>query len=66
MHINNSELVEFGEFIDDMDLLDLQVVGNKFTWFNVAGNLTSRLDHFLIYEGLVDKWNIKGQIIGKI
>lgn len=65
MHINNLELVEFGEFIYDMDLLDLQVVGNKFTWFNVVGNLMSRLDRFLIYEGLADKWKIKGQIIGK-
>lgn len=59
------EVNEFNAFISDMDLLDVSVTGNVFSWFCSDGISMSRLDRFLISPNLVDKWNISGQWIGK-
>jgi hypothetical protein len=39
-----AEMTEFGEFVADMDLVDLPVLGRRFTWFHPNGVTMSRLD----------------------
>ncbi|KAF5447771.1 hypothetical protein F2P56_033295, partial [Juglans regia] len=39
-------MAEFSEFIFDMDLMDLPLVGGEFTWSN--GRVWSKLDRFLV------------------
>ncbi|XP_058776652.1 uncharacterized protein LOC131650972 [Vicia villosa] len=60
---SSTKMSEFAEFIGEMELLDLPGFGNKYTWFNSAGDSMSRLDRFLVSEGLVDAWGLKGQSI---
>ncbi|XP_058749365.1 uncharacterized protein LOC131622352 [Vicia villosa] len=47
-----------------MDLVDVPSNGNRFTWSNKVGSCKSRLDRFLLSEGLVDGWKIVGQKVG--
>lgn len=47
-----------------MELIDLSVVGNKFTWFNTDGLSMRRLDRFIYLEGLIDRWKLKRKMIG--
>lgn len=42
------EMENFQVFINLMNLIDLLVSGNKFTWVKVDGRVCSRLDKFLI------------------
>lgn len=50
-----AEMDSFFTFIDLMNLVDLPVVGNRFTWFIFNGSYKSRLDRLLIYEELINK-----------
>lgn len=56
-----AEIFDFNNFIVDMELIDVSVTGNKFSWFSSDGSSMSRLDRFLISEGLLDLWGISGQ-----
>ena len=46
----SSEINGFNRFIDDNLLLDIPLVGKKFTWFNSNGLAKSRLDRVLVSE----------------
>ncbi|XP_058733537.1 uncharacterized protein LOC131605163 [Vicia villosa] len=65
VQMDGGEIQEFNEFISSMEMIDLSVLGNRFTWFNQAGSTCSRLDKFLISEGLVDLWEIDRQVVGE-
>lgn len=41
-----------------MDLVDIPVLGNPFTWLNVDGICKSRLDRFLLIEKIVEWWKV--------
>lgn len=56
---NSVVMRKYCDFIDDMELIDLPVVGNKFTWFNFAGSSMSSLDQFLISTALIYSWKLK-------
>lgn len=43
-NFSSFELAEFHEFIDTMELLDVPMLGNKFTWFKADENTLSQLD----------------------
>lgn len=47
-----------------MDLIDISVSGKRFTWFNSNGTAMSRIDRFLLSEGVIDAWKISSQVIG--
>lgn len=47
------EMEEFSSFIDLTQLTNVPVLGNKHTWINSNGSTSSRLDRFLISEGLI-------------
>ncbi|XP_045831189.1 uncharacterized protein LOC123922522 [Trifolium pratense] len=58
-----SEVNFFREFVDDMELIDIPVLGKKFSWFSLDGIAISRLDRFLLLEGFLKKNGVKGQWI---
>lgn len=47
---NRREMMEFDKFIRDCDLIDLPLIGQKFTWYQSNGIVMSRLDWFLLSE----------------
>nr|XP_033515727.1 exodeoxyribonuclease-like [Nicotiana tomentosiformis] len=57
----SSEMVGFLDFIEDMELIDLQLEGGSYTWFKADNHTTaSRIDRFLISEEWDDSFrNIK-------
>lgn len=55
---------EFNEFVENLEVVDPRAVGRKFTWFSRDGGAMSRLDLFLVSEGLIVSWQICGQMIG--
>ncbi|GKV37932.1 hypothetical protein SLEP1_g45894 [Rubroshorea leprosula] len=44
------EMEEFDDFIHNAGLIDLPLVGRKYTWYNSNGQYMSRIDRFLISE----------------
>ncbi|XP_019433996.1 PREDICTED: uncharacterized protein LOC109340725 [Lupinus angustifolius] len=52
----SSDCVEFSQFVEDLELLDLPLVGSKFTWFVSNGSVMSRLDRFLINDSWSSTW----------
>lgn len=58
--VNHGEMVEFNDFIEGLDLIDVPLMGNKFTWFNLSGKVVSTLDRFLLSDELVEEWNVDG------
>lgn len=58
------EAREFNDFIEAMGLIEVPLVGGRFTWSNKDGSARSRLDRFLLSKQLLDSWKIEGEIIG--
>jgi len=56
MYDLSSEINGFNSFIDANFLLDVPLVGKKFTWFNSNGMAKSRLDKVLVTEEWMEKW----------
>ncbi|GKV04348.1 hypothetical protein SLEP1_g16510 [Rubroshorea leprosula] len=50
------ELKEFNKFIEMSGLVDLPIIGRKFTWYQSNGNCMSRLDRFLFSEEWLLNW----------
>jgi exonuclease III len=59
-----SERFLFNCFVEEMELIDVPVLGKKFTWFSADGKSMSRIDRFLLSDGFVTKYDITGQWIG--
>ena len=51
-----SEVKGFNEFIESNLLLDLPIVGKKFTWFRSNGTTKSRIDRVLVFEEWLQCW----------
>lgn len=62
--VNIIEMVDFGNFIDSMNLVDIPLFCGKFTWINQVGSAMRRIDQFLISEDLLDLWKIVCQELG--
>lgn len=41
-NVNYSEIIEFNDFIEEVELIDLPMMGNKFIWFNISHREISR------------------------
>lgn len=54
------EMEDFGL----MELEEVPIIGNRFTWHNVEDNVLSRLHGFLVYENLINMWKVLGQEMG--
>lgn len=61
-HVNKSEIEEF-TFIDNVDLIDVLVVGCRFTWCKNNGGCMSRLNRFLLSNRLISRWRMVGQMV---
>lgn len=61
----NMDMSIFCDFIEGIDLVDVPVVGDLFTWLGGSGKAMSRIDHFLISEGVISIWKILGQHVRK-
>lgn len=59
------EIAGFDQFIAEMNLVDVPVLGKKFTWWSGDGRARSRLDRFLLFEELISKWQVAAQWIGE-
>ncbi|GAU48137.1 hypothetical protein TSUD_293770 [Trifolium subterraneum] len=49
------EKIEFIQFIDALEVVDIPLKGKMFTWFNSDGSAMSRLNRFLVSEGFIEK-----------
>ncbi|XP_068503620.1 uncharacterized protein [Phaseolus vulgaris] len=58
-----SEIRLFNEFIEGNLLLDIPIVGMKYTWFKANGSAKSRLDRVLVSEEWIQKWPMCKQYI---
>ncbi|CAJ2637778.1 unnamed protein product [Trifolium pratense] len=52
----SSDHIHFNRFIEDNSLIDLPLIGRKFTWFKGDGVSMSRLDRFLLSEEWCLSW----------
>jgi len=50
------EMYLFNNFIGEMDLQDLNVLGRRFTWYHPNGRSMSRIDRVLISEDWSQMW----------
>ncbi|GKV32867.1 hypothetical protein SLEP1_g41432 [Rubroshorea leprosula] len=55
--VTTNEMREFDAFIHNMGLIDLLLVGRKYTWYNSNGKYMSRIDRFLLSEEWTTKWS---------
>jgi len=64
----NKAMMDFSEFIEDMELVDLQLAGNKYTWKKGEGHdVAARLDRFLISEAWENSFrNIKQSVLHRV
>ncbi|GKV34367.1 hypothetical protein SLEP1_g42744 [Rubroshorea leprosula] len=51
------EMSEFNYFIHDAGLVDLPIVGRKYTWYNSNGQSMSIIDRFFLLEEWLMKWS---------
>ncbi|GKV25907.1 hypothetical protein SLEP1_g35285 [Rubroshorea leprosula] len=50
------EMIDFDSFITESGLVDLPMVGRKYTWYNANGKYMSRIDRFLVSEEWLMRW----------
>jgi hypothetical protein len=50
------ECIEFGDFLEELELVDLPLLGRQFTWFQSGGRAMSRIDRILISDEWASKW----------
>lgn len=48
-------------FIEDMELIDVPVLGKELTYFASDGVSMSRMDRFLVSEDFISRWHISAQ-----
>ncbi|GKV37516.1 hypothetical protein SLEP1_g45542 [Rubroshorea leprosula] len=51
-----TEMGEFDNFIRDSGLIDIPLVGRKFTWYQTGGKFMSRIDRALLSEEWLSTW----------
>ncbi|GKV46006.1 hypothetical protein SLEP1_g53030 [Rubroshorea leprosula] len=52
----SSEMREFCDFINELNLIDLPLIGRKYTWYKSNGESMSRLDRALFSENWLSSW----------
>lgn len=56
-HDRGEEIELFSDFISGVGLIDLPLIGRKFTWYKPNGRAMSRLDRFLMTEDWLNTWS---------
>ncbi|XP_068486295.1 uncharacterized protein [Phaseolus vulgaris] len=57
------EIHGFNEFIEKAELLDIPMVGRKFTWYKPNGTVKSRIDRVLVSKKWMEVWPNSKQFI---
>ncbi|XP_068501097.1 uncharacterized protein [Phaseolus vulgaris] len=57
------EIRDFNEFIDKNLMVDLPIVGKKFTWYKSDGSAKSRIDRILVSEEWLQVWPMSKQYV---
>jgi len=57
------EMREFNEFIEKAELMDIPMVGRKFTWYKPNGTAKSRIDRVLVSKEWMEEWLNSKQIV---
>jgi len=52
----SSEIQSFNKFIEDSSLVDIPLVGRKFTWYKPNGTVKSIIDRILVSLEWLEKW----------
>jgi exonuclease III len=52
----SQEVIEFGEFLEALELVDMPLIGRRFTWFHPNGTTMSRLDRVLLSHDWGIRW----------
>ncbi|MCI32380.1 hypothetical protein A2U01_0053593, partial [Trifolium medium] len=53
---HSTEMVAFDGFLNNLELVDMPLIGRTFTWFHPNGVTMSRLDRVLISPSWFDIW----------
>ncbi|KAK2423798.1 hypothetical protein QL285_034226 [Trifolium repens] len=53
-----TEVREFRNFVEELELVDLPLLGRRFTWYHASGKTMSRIDRMLISDEWVLKWGL--------
>jgi len=61
--VDDRHMIEFNEWIADLELEEPTCVGRKFTWFRPNGAAKSRLDRALVTAEWLNKWPSSSQFI---
>lgn len=59
-NVKLEETNEFNDFIEIMEVIDVPIIGNSSTWTNMEDSSRSRLDMFLLTEGLIESRKVIG------
>ncbi|GLT43305.1 hypothetical protein SLA2020_172660 [Shorea laevis] len=54
--VSQAGMKDFTEFIDKNGLVDLPLIGRRYTWYQPNGAAMSRLDRFLFSRDWMDRW----------
>jgi len=57
------EIARFNEFIKKSELLDISMVGRKFTWYKLKGSVKSRIGRILVSREWLDVWPNNKQFV---
>jgi len=52
----SNQISGFNNFIEKDDLVDIPMVGRKFTWYKPNGYVKSRIDKVLVSRKWLEKW----------
>jgi exonuclease III len=52
----NSEMRGFKEFVDNIALVDLPILGRRFTWYKLDDFAMSRIDRIMVSQDWLSKW----------
>lgn len=58
MQYDRREIPGFNQFIYEMELIDVPVLGKKISWFSGDAKAKSKLDRFLLSDELISTWQI--------
>ncbi|KAL8552573.1 hypothetical protein ACS0TY_001312 [Phlomoides rotata] len=56
LSVNMRDIGKFKEFIEESQLLEMNMIGKRFTWYRPDGTCRSKLDKFLVNEEWNRKW----------
>lgn len=61
---DNREISSFNQFISEMELVDVPMLGKRYSWFSGDRRSKSGLDRSLLSEDAINNWNVAAQWVG--